>query len=313
MTTDFRALPGPDTRLCGVEIEFAGLSETATADVLKKRFGGELVETGSHVVELRGTQIGTLEVELDTVLRKKDLPLLAEGLDLVRGLVPVEIVTDPLDADQVAAFDSALGPLREAGAMGSRSGVLLGFGVHLNPEIPSEAKTLDIIRAYGLLEDHLRTSAEIDATRRAMPFVDRWPKSLVTALVTSPPSDLRAAMRLYAQHTTSRNHGLDLLPLFKHVDEDLYLSIYDNKDKTAARPTFHFRLPDSRIDEPDWSLHQAWDMWRLVEDVAAEMGLLGTLGTAWLDTMGSPLARRAEWARTVAGHLDKAGLMGAQA
>lgn len=303
--TDFKDLPIPETtggqtRLCGVEIEFTGLSETKVADILQAEFDGKIVETGPRELDVKDSALGDLHVELDTVWRKSDTAVIEVGLDLVRDLVPVEIVTPPLSCAQIGQLNDSVSVLREAGAIGSRGGVLLGFGVHLNPAVVAldHPHTLRTIRAFGLIEDGLRKAADIDNTRRLMPFVDRWPAKLVDDLARGTPDNMVEMMKLYARHTRSRNHGLDLLPLFMEADPELHKRLFP-KDKTSARPAFHFRLPDSRIDEPGWSLKQSWDMWRQVEEIAANEEFLDDLAEAWLAHRGETFSTRGGWAERV--------------
>ncbi|WP_121630799.1 amidoligase family protein [Tropicibacter alexandrii] len=310
--SDFAPFAYPDTtsgtpRKCGVEIEFAGLSETAVAEVLAEHFGGTARDSGPNELVVEGTALGDLRVELDTVWRKAGLPIPEAGMELVREIVPVEIITAPLTPAEVAQFDSVLSPLREAGAIGSRGGVLLGFGVHLNPEVTGldDPHTLATIRAFGLLEDHLRRSAGIDTTRRLLPFVDPWPPALIDDLVANPPQDMGAMMALYARHTKNRNHGLDLLPLSMEYDPDRHSELFP-KDKTSPRPAFHFRLPDSRIDEPDWSLQDAWQMWAKVEETAADADRMTDLEMAWRAHRARAFSRRGPWAERVGALLGAA-------
>ena len=48
----------------------------------------------------------------------------------------------------------------------------------------------------------------------------------------------------------------------------------------GARPAYHFRLADSRVDEPDWTLAFEWNRWVLVERVADDADLLAHLAEA---------------------------------
>jgi hypothetical protein len=189
----FPSLPGRGRggpRRCGVEIEFAGLTETETADIVVTTLGGRSTPDGAHAFRVGGTAIGTVKVELDTALRKTDVPGIEAGLDLARAVVPVEIVSEPLDTAGLGRLDALRARLRVAGAQGSGEGVFLGFGVHLNPETPIDpAHAVRIIRAYALLEDWLRRSDPIDATRRVLPFVDPWPHRLTDALIASDARD----------------------------------------------------------------------------------------------------------------------------
>src|SRR6056297_3995821 len=313
ITFCFPPLPVTDNaagheRLTGIEIEFAGPTELETGTLIAQRFGGTATDDGHHCVTVSGTRFGDIEVELDIGLRKRhDLPFLKEGLDAFRGLIPVEVVTPPLSRAQVEDFNTICADLRHIGAMGSRSGVLLGFGVHLNPEVvaPDDRFTLDTIIAYAMLEPWLRMKEEIDATRRVMPFVETWPKGFVSALAGGSFDSLADVMHVAAQHVASRSQSLDLLPLFKHAEPDLFDEIFDIEDKTSPRPTFHFRLPDSRIDEAGWSLLQAWQLWRQVECVAANADLLDALRAAWATHDAAWCSRGSEWIDTVDRLLDE--------
>lgn len=296
-----RTADGKD-RLCGIEIEFAGPTEVETGDLIAKEFGGTVSDGGDHSVTVSDTRFGDIGVELDISLRKRDdLPFLKEGLDAVRGLIPVEVVTPPLSRAQLEDFNTICTSLRRIGAMGSRSGVLLGFGVHVNPEVvaPDHRFTLDTITAYALLEPWLRDKEQVDTTRRVMPFIGAWPQGLISDLANTEYNSLADLMRMAAGHITSRNLSLDLLPLFKHAEPDLFAECFDIDDKTAARPTFHFRLPDSRIDEPDWSLLQPWQLWRQVELVAANDTLLAALRAAWKTHDSAWFERTSVWVKTV--------------
>ncbi len=305
--TTFPALPMETTidgreRLCGIEIEFAGPTEMETGNLIADTFGGTVKDGGDHSVTVCDTPFGDIEVELDISLRKReDLPFVKEGLDAFRGLIPVEVVTPPLSRTQLEEFNTICTSLRKIDAMGSRSGVFLGFGVHVNPEVvaPDHRFTLDTITAYAMLEPWLREKEQVDATRRMMPFVGAWPKALISDLANTRYDSLADLMRMAAKHIHSRNQSLDLLPLFKHAEPDLFADLFDIDDKTAARPTFHFRLPDSRIDEADWSLLQPWQLWRQVELIAANDDLLSALCAAWKIHDAAWFERASVWVQTI--------------
>lgn len=312
--TQLPPLPYPDTaqgdpRRTGVEIEFAGMDEARAAQVVADTLGGTLRADGSHEYTVAGTRLGDIRVELDTVLRKKDLPLLEKGLELATGLVPVEIVTPPLTLSGMEDLHQLVQALRRAGATGTADGLLLGFGVHLNPEVVAadHPHTLDTILAYGMLEPWLRRAADLDLTRRLMPYVDAWPHACVTDMAAARPRTLPDLMHLMARHVQSRNHGLDLFPLFAHAQPGLYARLFPKPDKTAARPTFHFRLPDCRIDEPDWSLADAWSLWHRIEQVACNAPLLAELRLNWLDHFHAAPGAEGRWVAKVAALLHDHG------
>lgn len=292
-------------RRVGVEIEFGGLGERDVAVIVQECLGGRVSDAGAFELRVEGTCIGEVEIVLDTALRKRAKGALAESmLDLARGLIPVEIVTEPLSPEDLPQLDRLVARLREAGAIGSADGVFLGFGVHFNIEVvaPDHPHTCATVLSYGLVEAALRERYPIDVTRRWLPFVDPWPKAFVTALCRRDLTleDQRAA---YAELVHSRNHGLDLLPLYKAADEAAFAALFPDKDGTKGRPAFHYRLPDCRIDEPEWSLAAEWESWALVERCAADTARLSDLRAAWLDQDG-PLSGAGEWAAMVAPHLQ---------
>ncbi|WP_425099434.1 amidoligase family protein [Tropicibacter sp. S64] len=311
---DFAPLPGaaPDApRKTGIEIEFSGLTEEAVAGIVARTLGGEVHSDGAHAYRVSGTELGEVRIELDIFLRKKQGgKLLENGLDLARAVIPVEIVTDPLTPEQIGELDALRAVLRREGAEGSSQGVFLGFGVHLNPALSGTPEHDGaVILAFGLLEDHLRAAFPLDTTRRLLPFVDPWPRALVDDLAEARSPSISDIMDLYATHTTSRNHGLDLLPVFKDAAPDRFARLFRHTDgHVSGRPAFHVRLPDCRIDEADWSLHEAWDMWQLVERVAQEDALLDRLCEDRLAQRGRLLTTRSGWARQVDARLAESGL-----
>ncbi|MEL7261055.1 MAG: amidoligase family protein, partial [Pseudomonadota bacterium] len=113
-----------------MEVEFAGLDLSQTADVIVSTLGGTVGLAEDHALSVTDTSLGDITVELDTALTK-----LGEGvamdavLDVARQVVPVEIVTEPLAPDALPHLDTLMSALRQAGARGSRDGLVYGFGV----------------------------------------------------------------------------------------------------------------------------------------------------------------------------------------
>lgn len=300
-------------RLVGVEIEFGGMPESDAATLCASFLNGRAVQIDSHIWRVEDSEIGTLDIYLDIFLRKAQQSRLRDAaLDLGREVVPVEIVTEPLDMDGLERLDALRENLRAAGALGSGAGWFFGFGVHLNIEIASDCDA-DIVRpllAYALIEDWLRADNPINDARRLLPFTDPYPTDFVRALIKAGPEATRDHVTgLYLELTPSRNRGLDMLPVFAHFDPDRIASAIE--DKTSARPTFHFRLPDCRIDDAGWSLAEEWDRWRLVERVAEDNALLDRLAQAWDDDHGFLTLSRQSWATRSGRILQTAGLAGA--
>ncbi|MGR3469120.1 MAG: amidoligase family protein [Shimia sp.] len=279
----FRPLPYPDTlerhpRRIGVEVEFAGLTETQVAALVVDRLGGTRRDLDAHHITVTGTEIGDIQIELDTRFARDAAPLVETALDFARPVVPVEIVTDPLPPEALPALLALLDALRNAGAKGTSDGVLRGFGVHFNPEVvaPEHSHTARTILAFALMEPWLRVAFPPNLSRRVLPFIAPWPPTFTAALVEAAPFTLDHVLTLTARHLTSRNHALDLLPLLAHHDPERLRALMPD-DMTKPRPAFHVRFPDCRIGEAGWSLAQEWDPWVLVETVAASDTLLGEI------------------------------------
>ena len=305
----FAPLPRPrtaagDLRRTGVEIELAGLTEAEAARIAQGVLGGEIRERDAHRLDLEGSAIGGLKIYLDTRFRDREGALARIGLDMARAVVPIEIVTKPLAPEDLPRLDRLRAALREAGAEGSGKGALYGFGLHLNPEIagPELADLLPTLTAYALLEDWLRLGDPMDPSRRLLPFSDPYPRAFVDALVTRPPGSLAALIDLYLEHSPTRNRGLDMLPAFAHLDPDRVARVLTDA-AISARPTWHYRLPDSRIDAETWSIAYEWNRWALVERVGADPVLLAALGSEWRDHRAGLFETRGGWCDHVADRL----------
>ena len=190
MTRSFEPLPRDrdrdgQPRRTGVEIEFSGLEAEDVAAIAVDRLGGQAEQVDSHAWQVKDSRIGRLDIYLDTALRHAENSVLKRiGLDLGKEVIPVEIVTQPLDRDALTALDGLRAALREAGAQGTRAGMTYGFGVHLNPSIASrdaEGITNPLL-AYALIEPWMRETQPIDLSRRVLPFTDPYPTRLVAAL-----------------------------------------------------------------------------------------------------------------------------------
>ena len=109
--TSFAPLPRPlnakgDARLTGVEIELGGLDEARVAALVAERLDGRAEQEDSHIWAVSGSDIGDVAVYLDIFLRKAQKSRLRDlALDLGREVVPVEIVTEPIDMEGLARLD----------------------------------------------------------------------------------------------------------------------------------------------------------------------------------------------------------------
>ena len=312
---DFPPLPQPDDsrgqpRKTGVEIELGGLDEAEVARICVRELGGTAEQRDSHIWAVTDSRIGKIEIYLDIFLRNATKSKLRDlALDLGREVVPVEIVSEPLDHDGLQKLDGLRESLRKAGALGSGAGIVFGFGVHLNVQIASY-RDADIVRpllAYALIEDWMRSAYPIDESRRLLPFTDPYPTDFVRDLIAlRPDPPVSEVMEVYLDHNPTRNRGLDMLPIFAELAPDRVRAAVSGK--LSARPTFHFRLPDCLIDDADWSLADEWQRWLTVERVAQDAQLLDRLCKAWERNHGVFTLLRQSWAHRCGGILNEAGL-----
>ncbi|MFD1912966.1 amidoligase family protein [Halodurantibacterium flavum] len=315
-TTGFWPLPracGPDgaPRRIGIEIEMGGLTEAEVSEIAQRLLGGDLEHRAPHKFRLTQSAVGTLRIYLDTAYRDSMARMGRLGVDLARNVVPVEIVTDPLPPESLPEIERLRIALRDGGAAGSRTGIGHGFGVHLNPALAgtSAADILPVVRSFALLEDWLRMADPIDLTRRVLPFVHRYPRAFVDALARDGAAwGLEDLWPAYLDHNPSRNRGLDLLPIMAELAPALLLPLQDQLGKLSARPAYHYRLPDSRIDEAGWSIAYEHNRWVMVERVAASPRLLARLSSDWLDHRQHLTSLRRDWRLHVEEVLHDAGI-----
>ena len=309
-------LPQPRTsadtpREVGVEIELGGLTEDQVAETVAEVLGGTPKRTAEFDRLVEGSRLGDIEVYLDTAFRKDGGKLVETTIEMARNVLPVEIVTPPVSPEQIADLDTLCTALAETGARGSRDGMLLGFGIHFNPQVVSTdlPHILPTLRAFGLLEEVLRRMDPIDPSRRVQPFVDHWPRKLVDALADGDFEDTGDLIGTYLEHAPSRNYALDALPLFMEIDADRVAQGEHGLGKVSARPTWHYRLPDCRVDEPQWSLAYEWNRWVMVEEVASDAALLESLAAEWRAHREDLLSTRGDWAERAAAMVAEAGFM----
>ena len=294
------ALPSPqnedgETRLLGVEVEFGGLTEGRAAEILAGMTDREVTQ-GDEDYRVEDTPFGTCKLYMDTAYRNQDDTALGRAaLDLARNVVPVELVTSPFPPDRLGELDEVLARYRAAGASGTHGGILLGFGVHLNVQIaaPTAAHLWSVTTAFAMAEPLLRDAYDLDMSRRALPFVDPYPQRLLDVLAQGCPERLDTLVESYLGATHSRNHALDMLPIFAHLCPNLTRDALARGagGTVSARPAYHYRMPDCRIDEPSWSLAGEWALWCAVERLAEDRDTLEALCTHWRAMRQDPMER----------------------
>lgn len=312
-------------RRIGVEIELSGLSLEQAAEIVRGSLDGRLRQAGRHELEIDGDPAGRWRIELDFELLKElgrrergeDLGDVVHELaeDALRSLaervVPVEVISPPLPMSRLSGVNDLIRHLREAGARGTRDDPLYAFGLQLNPEMPdTDADTIrHYLQAYLCVEDWLRVRAKVDLTRRLTFFADPFPKAYAR-LAVSPQytPDRDRLIDDYLDANPTRNRGLDLLPLLTELDPHrVRRAVQDTR--VAARPTLHYRLPNSEIDDPDWDLSVPWADWLVVERLAADPRLLAALCACYSKLLEHPLEQlTADWAARTGAWLNEHGL-----
>jgi hypothetical protein len=299
-------------RTIGVEIEFAGMSCEQAAGLVRDLFGGRIEELDAYRFEVNGSRLGSFTVELDSQYAhpedNDDDRAGSDWADIGRAVrdgvttaiatvsslwLPIEIVSPPVPLAALPELDRLVPALRDRGAEGSSDGLVNAFATQFNPEAPSlrAESILAHLKAFLLLAEVLRQAIDVDLLRRALPFTNPFPRSYVAKVIDpNYQLGLRQLIDDYLEANPTRNRELDLLPLLTHIDpERVRAKINDTLIK--ARPTFHYRLPDTRASDPAWSLIVEWNRWVEVEHLAADAAALRRLGSAYLKEVNSGRAR----------------------
>ncbi len=274
-------------RRVGVEIEMAGIDIVELAELTGRTLGGHCDRVSAVEYNVDVPDVGTFRVEVDFAWLKEyarqnefntdgdDLTSLA--IQLLGGastlIVPCEIVTPPIPMRGLPdILDPLVRRLRDAGAKGTRQSMLYAFGVHLNIEPPDldSGTVVDFLRAFVCLYDWIVDEGQVDVSRQLSPYIRRYDRDY--ELEVANPSyrpDWTTLIDDYLGHNPSRDHALDMLPLFAHVDEQRVKSVIDDS-LVKSRPAFHYRLANSCIDEAGWSIAHPWNLWVRIDNLAAE-------------------------------------------
>ncbi len=313
-------------RRIGVEVELSGLTVGDVATLLGEALHADVEVTSPYEHTLHGDEAGPWRVELDYAYLKNlgrehaeeaDDPS-AEAADdpgrrikdategVIRigaeALVPVEVVSPPLPMPRLSQVEELLHLLQRAGAKGTGASLTYAFGLQLNPELPAlDAPTITrYIQAFLCLYDWLLDRSPIDPTRRLTGYSAGFPATYVRRVLGPDyrPS-ISDLIDDYLADNPTRNRALDLLPLFAHIDEARVRGVVDDP-RVKARPTFHYRLPNSEIDDPAWGVHVAWNGWLEVERLAEDPRRLRQVCALYLEHLDRPLGGLlSDWAEEV--------------
>ncbi len=294
------------TRTVGFEIEFAAEDPLEVAEKIKDIFGGSLQTINAHYYKILKSKLGDFSVQLDTqlvhpgkpsedqldeselerFLKYEAVEKLCEVVgDISKSVVPYEVITDAISLDRLNELDALVDGLKELDVKGTDEAFVFAFGVHINPEVPSlkVESILNHLRAFLLLSDWLHESIDVDVARKISPYINSFPESYCLKIMNCAyQPDLNQFIEDYLSDNPTRNRELDLLPLFTFLDREKVEKELDD-DLTSARPTFHYRLPDSRLNDPNWSLRKEWNLWVQVERLAHNTDLLQELSLKYID------------------------------
>jgi hypothetical protein len=291
------------TRRAGFEFEFAGLSIFRSALLVRDVFGGDHVVKSTFVHEVR-SHLGTFNVEIDTSLLKDkryETALRAIGVDLNKlhvkwlenallglaaAIIPTEISTPPLTITDLAPLETLRHLLHENSAKGTRARLFYAFGMHINPELPSNdpVDIWNVLRAFLLLYPWLKQRTQVDLTRSLAPYINPFPVAYAKLVMRDDyPATRERLIDDYLRFNPTRNRALDLLPVLAWLDEERVLQRVEEKHLVKPRPAYHYRLPNCMLDEPDWRLAREWNTWVAVERLARDRDKLRAMSQDYLE------------------------------
>jgi gamma-glutamyl-gamma-aminobutyrate hydrolase PuuD len=286
----FRTNEAGDPRRVGIELELSGLELDQITELVTDVLGGTVDKKSPYEATVLNSSLGDIRVEFDATLFREmkvrhffseiDPEIITEverdniekALASIAGwLVPYELVFPPLAIERLPELEVLRARLGER-AQGTGSSVINAFGLHLNPEIPelSIKMVLNYLRAFLILYEELRQVHDIDPIRSLSGYIspfDRRYAMLVLNEKYQPSTE--QFIDDYLQANPSRNRPLDLLPLLTQMDEERIRRRLP-EEKISKRPAFHYRMPNSLVDETDWSISREWSTWMRVERLAAD-------------------------------------------
>ncbi len=315
-------------RRVGYEIEYAGVDLDTSANIVNSIAGGRLERTNPFHYDLRDTAFGDFSIEVDaSILHEQayEKYLIQAGINIdsleLRGplenllrsvatiVVPHEIVTPPLPLDCMTLIDDIRASLVNAEARGTSESVLYGFGVHINPELPTadSDSLLAFMRSFSLLYDWICKQSKVDWSRRIGPYIKPWPDEYIKLIMQPDYNPTRPQLADdYVHAIPSRNHALDMLPALTQLEGQRLLHHLKEPELIKPRPAFHYRLPNCLIGDPDWRIAHEWRYWVMIERLAADGERLTELMQAWRQHETSWLPHLLEsWPGIVDAHLPE--------
>ncbi|GGK70191.1 hypothetical protein GCM10011405_17820 [Rufibacter glacialis] len=315
-------------RTVGFELEFANVGIEECLHIVQELYGGRVEMENRFCAKVVETRLGDFSVEIDlklltekqykTVFHKlnidiEHLKLGQETLEnviddalekIIQKVIPYEIGVPPLPFNQLEQLEQLRQALYDHHAKGTEAFFTNAFGTHINTEIPdtNPDTILRYLRAFLLLYPWLLEAGETDFARKNLTsFINPFPAEY-TALVLNPeyaPS-LEQLIDDYHHYNPDRNRPLDLYPLFAFLREE-QVSHFTNLGSVKARKTFHYRLPNSCVSDPDWTLAQEWNNWVVIEELAIKPDRIRQMSAQFLNLKENTLLGfEAKWSKQTA-------------
>lgn len=285
-----------EIRKAGFEIEFAEIDLDTAAECITDIFGGRVNVLNKFSQEVTETKYGdfSLSIDIRFLTQKPYFKLwekmgidpqeiyfgdksieanLENALDSIAStVIPYEIGTPPIPFTELEVLEELRIALYQKNAKGTSSSMLYAFATHINPELPKcDTETvLNYTKAFLLLYPWLAEKIGINFTRKLTPFINPFPNEYVGLLLDiNYKPNLKKFIHDYFQYNPDRNRPLDLYPVFAYMDKPA-VTYLKNIGKVNARPTLHYRIPNSLIDDPSWSLSKEWNLWIEIEKLASD-------------------------------------------
>lgn len=283
-----------EIRKCGFELEFANIGIEDSVQIILKLYGGKAEKRHRFHQEVVGTRVGDFSVKIDLKLLnersyKKPLDKLNINLqeyqlgesslefevesaleDIVKKVIPYEIVTPPLPITEIEEFEKLRKSLYQNKAEGTKAAITNAFATHINIETPDTGAgtILHYLKSFLLLYPWIFRKSEIDLARRVTSFINPFPVSYIEkVLAPDYQPDFETLIEDYHIYNPDRNRPLDMYPMFAALRNEK-VKQYSGLGNVKARETFHYRLPNSLISDPNWSLAHEWNHWIEVEELA---------------------------------------------
>jgi hypothetical protein len=299
-------------RHAGFEFEYANVKLPLVAAALQREYGGTIEMINPYHYKVNGTKYGTFKVMidfqflvnselkkwvqkigLDGILDEETIELIEKFIATVgESVVPYEVTTPPIPHNALYEAQKVKEILRELGAKGTKANPIYAFGMHINPELRAVdvSTILSDLRAFFVLYEYLVEWLKPDLTRRITPYINPFDREYRLLVLTEEYNPtLETFIDDYLRYNPTRNRALDLLPLLTWIDEEKVRSVLPD-EKIGKRPTYHYRLPDSRVDEEEWCVCDGWNSWVLVEQLSLDEEARKALTPIVIEYLASPLS-----------------------